>query len=105
MKDARRHTRKPYGKAWMDRRSIRRIGGVTVTVKQAAIRLEVSAATIYALVASGKLRCVRVGVGRGTIRILAEHIDSFLSAAEPARRPQAPALVPRPVRLKHIRPS
>jgi excisionase family DNA binding protein len=74
-----------------------------VNVKQAAQRLEVSAATVYALVACGKLRCVRVGVGRGTIRILDEHIAEFLAGAEPEiQPPPAPA---QRVRLRHIRLS
>lgn len=76
-------------------------GLVSMTVKKAAERLEVSAATIYNLVAAGKLCCVRVGVGRGAIRILEEHIAEFLQGAGPAaKNPPAPS---RPVKLKHIR--
>ena len=69
-------------------------------VKEAAGRLEVSAATVYSLVASGKLRCVRIGVGRGAIRILDSHIEEFLAGAEQAKPVQAAVQVSR---LKHIR--
>jgi excisionase family DNA binding protein len=73
-----------------------------VTVKQAAARLEVSEATIYSLVAAGQLRCVRVGVGRGTIRILDEHLADYLAKAEPnVKQPPAPAPA-RQIRLKHL---
>ena len=69
-------------------------------VKEAAARLEVSPATVYGLIAAGKLRCVRIGIGRGTIRIFDEHIAEYLQQAEPvARQPPAPAQV---IRLKHI---
>lgn len=42
---------------------------MTITVKQAAKRLNVSQSLVYALVAAGRLRSYRVGLGRGTIRI------------------------------------
>ena len=73
-----------------------------MTVKQAAARLEVSQATIYSLVAAGKLRCVRVGIGRGTIRILDEHVADYMAKAEPKVK-QLPAPAPaRQIRLKHL---
>ncbi|MGO9597012.1 MAG: helix-turn-helix domain-containing protein [Isosphaeraceae bacterium] len=73
-----------------------------MTVKQAAERLEVSQATVYALVAAGKLRCVRVGLGRGTIGIMEEHIAEYLLKAEPVVR-QAPASASgRQIKLKHL---
>jgi excisionase family DNA binding protein len=72
-----------------------------MTVKEAAIRLEVSPATVYAMVASGRLRCYRVGNGRGAIRINEEQLAEYLRAAEPV-----PAQAPAPrVRLKHLRLS
>jgi excisionase family DNA binding protein len=40
-----------------------------LTVKEVAERWNVSRSIVYALVASGILRHVRVGIGRGTIRI------------------------------------
>ena len=77
-------------------------GNTRLTVKQAASRLEVSSATVYAMVASGRLRCYRVGNGRGAIRISEEHLAAYLAGAEPQIKPP-PAPV-RPVRLKHLRP-
>jgi excisionase family DNA binding protein len=71
-----------------------------MTVKQAAEKLEVSQATVYALVASGRLRCYRVGMGRGCIRITDEHLAEYLKGTEPVIAP-APS-PPRHVRLKHL---
>jgi excisionase family DNA binding protein len=75
-----------------------------VTVKQTATRLEVSVATVYGLVASGKLKHYRIGNGRGVIRIAEEHLTEFLERAEPraaiTRTPPPPA-----PRLKHLRLS
>jgi excisionase family DNA binding protein len=72
-----------------------------MTVKQAADKLEVSQATVYALVASGRLRCYRVGMGRGCIRISDEHLAEYLKGTEPVFAPAPPPA--RHVRLKHIR--
>jgi excisionase family DNA binding protein len=72
-----------------------------VTVKQVAERLEVSASTVYGLVAARKIGHYRVGLGRGAIRIGETHIVAFLSGAEPGRRQEsATTTVPR---LKHIK--
>lgn len=75
---------------------------LAVRVKEAAIRLEVSAATVYGLVSAGKLRCHRVGLGRGAIRISDEHLAEFLAGAERGVEPM-PAPVPaRRVTLKRL---
>ncbi len=71
-----------------------------MNVKQAAARLEVSMSTVYGLVASGKLRCYRIGNGRGTIRIDGSQIETFLSGAESNPRPEPTLHLPR---LKHLR--
>jgi excisionase family DNA binding protein len=73
-----------------------------MTVRDAAKRLEISAATVYAMVASGRLRCYRVGNGRGAIRISEEHMAAYLEGAETA--PEAIPAPVRRVRLKHLRP-
>jgi excisionase family DNA binding protein len=65
------------------------------TVRQVAERLSVSQATIYALVASGRLAACRIGLGRGCIRFTEEQIENYLRATGPT--PRAPAT------LKHIR--
>lgn len=72
-------------------------------VREAAQRLEVSQATVYALVASGKLRCHRVGMGRGCIRISEEHLAEYLKASEPVVAQSPPPAPARKAKLKHLR--
>jgi excisionase family DNA binding protein len=72
-----------------------------MTVRQAAARLEVCQATVYALIAAGKLRCLRVGLKRGCIRITEDHISEYLRGAE--SRPCAPPPAPPARRFRHIR--
>ena len=59
-------------------------------IKEAAERLEVSVATAYALVASGKLRASRIGLGRGVIRISEEQLADYLRRAEQESLPTPP---------------
>jgi len=59
-----------------------RKGRWLVTVKEAAKRLDISPSLIYALIAAGKLSCVRHGLKRGTIRISEEHLSQYLALAE-----------------------
>jgi excisionase family DNA binding protein len=73
-----------------------------LTVRQAAARLEVSSTTIYGLVAAGKLGCIRVGLGRGAIRITEAHIIAFMVGNEPRPAISPPAAAPAP-RLNHIK--
>jgi excisionase family DNA binding protein len=74
--------------------------GVTVegrmNVGEAAKRLEVSTSMVYALCSSGRLPHVRVGLGRGTIRISEDDLKAFLESCRSA----GPA--PRAA-LKHIK--
>jgi excisionase family DNA binding protein len=72
---------------------------MTVTVRQAADRLEVSQSTVYGLIAAGKLRCARVGVGRGVIRIQEDQLAEYLEGAT-SRAYSPPVPVPR---LKHLK--
>jgi excisionase family DNA binding protein len=51
------------------------------TVKEAAAKLRLSAASVYALCAARKLRHQRVGVGRGKIVIPHDAIDEYLARA------------------------
>ena len=66
-----------------------------MNVREAAKRLEVSASIVYGLCAQRRLPHVRVGLGRGTIRISEDDLKSFLETC----RPEPPA---RPA-LKHIK--
>ncbi len=70
-------------------------------VREVADKLEVSVATVYALVACGKLRCYRVGTGRGCIRVSDDQLRAYLDGAEPnASVPPPPHRHPK---LKHLR--
>lgn len=54
-----------------------------MNVRSAAARLEISASTVYALVAAGKLGCTRHGVGRGCIRISQAQLEAYLMSTMP----------------------
>lgn len=55
----------------------------TLTVKQAARQIGVHKNTIYALIQAGRLRAYRVGVGRGTIRIVADDMSRVVRFNDP----------------------
>ena len=61
-----------------------------LTVQKAAEKLGVSPRTIYDLCGSGRLKCQRIGGGRGTIRIRPADLDSYAnnssSGGDGARR-------------------
>jgi excisionase family DNA binding protein len=73
-----------------------------VTVREVAERLEVSVSLTYRLIAAGKLRCSRHGLGRGAIRISEEQLGEYLASVERGSQPRPDAAVHR-VRLKHLR--
>ncbi len=50
---------------------------LVLTVKQAAVRLNVSIRTIYDLADTGQLPCQRIGKGRGTLRFRREDVENF----------------------------
>jgi excisionase family DNA binding protein len=72
-----------------------------LTVKQAAERLRVSVATVYQLCATRRLAHVRLGLGRGTIRIREDDLTAFLAGAA-VRTPESARPPPRPRTLKHL---
>lgn len=51
--------------------------GERLTAKQVADRWRVSRSAVYALVAAGELPHLRVGLGRGTIRIAAADVERY----------------------------
>lgn len=71
-----------------------------LTVEQTAKRLQVSKSIVYSLIEAGKLICHRIGLGRGTIRVSAADLESYLAdcrvhcGASNSRRPRK--------RLRHI---
>lgn len=70
-------------------------------VREAAQRLGVSQALVYALCASGKLSHERHGMGRGTIRISPGDIERYRQFCRVGTPPAAPARPP--MKLRHIR--
>jgi excisionase family DNA binding protein len=54
---------------------------MSITVREVSHRLGVSAATIYSLCAVRRLGHIRLGVGRGTIRIREQDLDEYLAKA------------------------
>src|SRR5262245_5405287 len=60
-----------------------------LTVRQVAERLQVSVGIIYCLCAQSRLPHVRIGVGRGTIRIDEQALEAFIQGA--TVQPKEPA--------------
>lgn len=79
-----------------------------LTALQAARELQLSQSAIYALCESGEIRCLRVGLHRGRIRIAREDLDAYLESCQQAvplkleapRRRRAAVLVPMESALK-----
>ena len=75
-----------------------------LTISEAALRLGVSEGTVRRLVNKQRLRHVRIGCGRGVIRIPEDALDDYLGGATVGPRPDKPR--PRPmlrVALRHLR--
>jgi excisionase family DNA binding protein len=53
-------------------------------VRTVAEGFDVSVATIYRAVESGALRAIRLGTGKGAVRIPGEAIEDYLAACESA---------------------
>lgn len=73
-----------------------------LTVAQAARRLSISRGLVYALISERKLAHVRIGRGRGLIRIPEEAIQEYLARKTVPARGQALPPQP-PPRLKHLK--
>jgi excisionase family DNA binding protein len=69
-----------------------------LTAKQVAERLQVSSKVIYQLCSERKIAHIRIGTGRGTIRITEAALQEFLEGCE-VKRYSVPA------HLRHIRAS
>ena len=77
-----------------------------MTVKQAAVCLEVCPSVVYALCQAGVLRHARIGLPgkRGVIRISPEAIEEYRRAREVGVRAGSPASPPRKkVKLRHLK--
>jgi len=78
---------------------------VLLTVKETATKLRVSGSTVFTLCSRRLLGHVRIGVGRGAIRIRQSDIDAYLASRSvgPERAAgEKPAPPPKPVKLKHL---
>ena len=74
----------------------------TRTVREVASVLKVSPATVYQLCADRKIAHLRVGTGRGAIRIRDEDLTAFIAAA--TVRPSEPTAPKQPlIKLKHLK--
>lgn len=51
-----------------------------LTVKETSERLSCSVALVYSLCEKGKLAHVRLGLGRGTIRVSQSNIEAFIAS-------------------------
>ena len=69
-----------------------------LTVKEFALRLKISLACAYQLISEHKIAHVRIGCGRGAIRILEQDFNVFLAAC----KVQPPGLTTVP-KLKHLK--
>jgi len=69
-------------------------------VKEASARLHCSTGTIYALCSARRLRCSRVGLGRGKIVISDEAIAEYLASREAGVEVHAPP--PRITSFRHL---
>lgn len=74
---------------------------IFLTVRDVARVLQVSIASVYAIVAEGKIACHRVGSGRGSIRFEERDLEEYLSSCR-MEKAEEPKRTPRP-RLKHLK--
>lgn len=63
-------------------------------VREVQERLRVSRACVYALIDSGQLPSVRIGIGRGTIRVDLNDLEAFVAARRTNERRLARASTP-----------
>ncbi|MCA9058957.1 MAG: helix-turn-helix domain-containing protein [Planctomycetaceae bacterium] len=75
-----------------------------LTVREAAVLLRVSKASIYSMIHSGTLKAGRVGGRRGAIRIRSQDLMNCVVWMENSVHEEPPPVVRRPT-LKHIRLS
>ncbi len=75
-----------------------------MNIREAAVRLEVKPSTVYQLCSAGRLPHVRIGVGRGTIRISESDVEAYLRSARVEAR-EAGRVSPRRARLPAVPPS
>ena len=74
-----------------------------LTVKQAAERLGVSQALVYALCEQKRIRHERHGLGRGTIRIPEDALEEYRKGVTVGVSQEAASVPPpKPIKLRHL---
>lgn len=73
-----------------------------LTVKQVAMRLNVSQSCIYQLVETGKIPHHRIGTGRGAIRFTEANLEEYLVGAQQNAAAYTPS-IPSQRKLKHLK--
>jgi excisionase family DNA binding protein len=61
-------------------------------VKAVAEMLDVSVATIYRAIESGALRALKIGTGKGALRVQSDAIADYVKACQQAAAASAPQL-------------
>src|SRR5262245_59379881 len=95
---------KPHAEPRKQRANILLTEGVekNYTVRQVAGLLSISEQSVYQLCSQKKVRHLRLGIGRGTLRIPASALDEFIAQstvrADAPAEPKAP-----PAKLKHVK--
>lgn len=76
-----------------------------LTVNEVAARLKVSRNTIYQMVKVGELPSIRLGVGRGAIRVMQDDLQHYIEAKRvvPPDIKEDSINGSKPVKLKHLR--
>lgn len=69
-------------------------------VRDVAVRLNCSDSNVYALVKAKRIRCFRVGRGRGGIRFSEAQVAAYLAAAEQGDEPKP--VPPRVTIFRHL---
>jgi excisionase family DNA binding protein len=62
-----------------------------MTVTQVAEQLQVSKSIVYALIEARQLRCHRIGLGRGTIRVSEADLAAYLGQSRAQEKPRLSA--------------
>jgi excisionase family DNA binding protein len=78
-----------------------------LTVREAADKLHLSSATVYALVSARKIRHERHGLGRGSIRIPEDALDEYrrsVTVVAVGGAVQQPPPV-KPMKFRHLKVS
>lgn len=73
-------------------------------VSEVARRLNCSPSLVYDHIASGRMRCHRIGKGHGGVRISEEQLAEFLKGTESSGLLSIPQNPPKPgLKLKHLK--